>query len=332
MNKKVKASLTTLAKVAFAVGLIYWLLQGDRFDFRRLAALFEWPTFGIGFALVSLNSLLVSERWRGLLQARGFGVGFFSAIRYSMIGFFFNFVIPGGVGGDVVKSFYVAKDNPEHRLKAILTIAMDRLLGLFSMLVMALAVMIWEWSVVSSQIELLGIFKVLLLLFLAFMVGWSLIFSRRLFEWGGVQKVLGKFPKGKHILNLYENFSAYRHHKPLFFKAVVYSFIAQVISVLLFIYLGSVFGFGDIPWSQYFFVVPIGFMITAIPISPAGIGVGQMAFFFLFNLVLGKETQAGPLIISAFQIFSFCLGLGGAFFYVGSGKRPKSQTLQTQEI
>lgn len=323
MKKKVKAWFISFLKLLFAGALIAWLLHGDRFDFRRLAIIFQPQILMGAFSLILLNTIVASERWRGLLLARGFHLSFLQAMRFTLIGSFFNFVIPGGVGGDVVKSYYVAKENPTARLKSILTIAMDRLLGLFSMLVMALIVMLIEWETVSNQIQLRSIFKFLSVIFLGFAFAWAFIFSRRLYELGLLQKILMKLPKSHYFLNLYTNFSDYRHHKSLFFKSVILSFLAQIISVLFFVYMGSCFGFSDIRWTTYFFVVPIGFMITAIPISPAGLGVGQMAFFFLFNLVLGQESQVGPLAISAFQIYTFFIGIIGAIIYVASGKRPQ---------
>jgi hypothetical protein len=60
----------------------------------------------------------------------------------------------------------------------------------------------------------------------------------------------------------------------------------------------------------------IGIIVQALPISPAGIGVGQAAFFFLFNLSLGKESQLGPTAITMIQIMQFMWGLVGAYFYL----------------
>jgi hypothetical protein len=57
-------------------------------------------------------------------------------------------------------------------------------------------------------------------------------------------------------------------------------------------------------------------MVTAIPISPAGVGVGQMAFYFLFNLYLGQKSQVGPTLATIFQVLQFGLSVFGAFYFV----------------
>ena len=86
----------------------------------------------------------------------------------------------------------------------------------------------------------------------------------------------------------------------------------------------------EIPFNTYFLVTPIGFMATAIPISPAGVGVGQAAFDFLFNLYLGYQSQIGALVITVYQLLTLLFGLVGAYFYLVKSK--KKDSLDTMEL
>ena len=70
----------------------------------------------------------------------------------------------------------------------------------------------------------------------------------------------------------------------------------------------------DLPFWIYIYAVPLGFVFMAIPISPGGIGVGQIATLALFSWGLGQETQVGPATVSAFQLIGILWGLLGAFF------------------
>ena len=72
----------------------------------------------------------------------------------------------------------------------------------------------------------------------------------------------------------------------------------------------------EIPLAVYFFLVPVGTVVTALPISPAGIGVGQAAFYFLFSHYLGRESSLGPTSVTAMQIMNFAWGLLGAALYL----------------
>jgi uncharacterized membrane protein YbhN (UPF0104 family) len=64
-------------------------------------------------------------------------------------------------------------------------------------------------------------------------------------------------------------------------------------------------------------------MFTAIPISPAGIGVGQAVFHFLYGEILGTSSTLGATAISVVQILNLLMGLIGAFFFV-VGRRDKT--------
>jgi glycosyltransferase 2 family protein len=315
VSKKIKSWLVPLLKIAFAGAIIYWLLTSGKLDFSQLKFLYRPEIFAGALAILIVNTAIASERWRHILKAQGFRMGFWETLRLSYIGAFFNFVIPGGVGGDVVKSFYVAKDNPTARLKSVVTIAMDRLLGLFSMLVMAIAVMVWDFKQVSQQEQLLLLLKFLVLIFVVFCLFWAVVFSRRVYRHGRIISFLSKLPAGKKLGSIYTSFSEYGAIKKAFFKSIFISFLAQFVLVGFFIYVGEIVGMGDVPWSVYFFVVPVGFMVNAIPITPAGVGVGQAAFYFLFNVAINQQTHLGSTAITAFQIVSFCIGLIGAVFY-----------------
>ncbi len=59
---------------------------------------------------------------------------------------------------------------------------------------------------------------------------------------------------------------------------------------------------------------------TVLPITPAGVGVGQVAIYQLYKLYTGIDSQIGPNAFTAFQVVLLCWGLFGAYFYV-TGKK-----------
>ena len=79
-------------------------------------------------------------------------------------------------------------------------------------------------------------------------------------------------------------------------------------------------GFADVPVKAYVFAVPLGLIATALPISPAGVGVGQVAFSYLFDWSTGVKSAIGSNLITAHQIVTFFLSLSGGVFYL---RRPK---------
>lgn len=323
-----KRTATSLAKIAFASGIVIWLISSGRFDLRLLAQLWSPVPIFVGLLLIALNWAAASERWRGILNSQGFIMSPWDTMRLTMIGSFFNFVIPSGVGGDVVKGYFIARDNPQARVKAVLTIAVDRLLGLFSMVLMAIVVILYDWDLVQSKPELRALATLVVLIFLAFMIFWILIFSRRVVSTGWTERLLARLPFSKRTTQIYHSIAEYRFSKPAFFKAITWSWVSQGCAIVFFIFMARTLGYNEIELHTFFFVVPIGFMVMAIPISPAGIGVGQAAFFYLFSLVLNAPTQLGPVVITAQQVFNFLFSLIGAVLYVVSSRKVPAAVLE----
>lgn len=316
MIKNKKNFLIQTLKILFAVALIYWLVTSGKLNFTALGRMLT-PAYAIlGLGLVFFNFYFASERWRVLVLSQRIQANSWPTFKLSMIGAFFNFAMPGGVGGDVVKAYYFAKENPGSRVTAATSVLMDRVLGLFAMVIMALVVMLYDLDHVWNEGTLRTLFYVIVALFLAFTVGLALVFSGTLYEKGLLKALLSKLPLGEKLNKLYESMHLYGKNLRRILLILLLSVISQTCCIFFLILAGYAAGFADVPVKTYFLVAPLGFMATAIPISPAGVGVGQAAFYFLFNKYIGHKSDLGPTVITAYQIGTFALSMIGAFYYM----------------
>jgi uncharacterized protein (TIRG00374 family) len=329
MKKKAKSLLIQVLKVALSVGLIFWLIQSGKLNFKALLNLLQPQYLALALALMGANLFLTSERWRMLLLTQSHRLSAWSTFKLTLIGIFFNFAVPGGVGGDLVKAFYFTKDHPESRMVAATSVLMDRVLGLYSMILMALFAMIFDWQHVQSNNSLHLLWTLVLLLFLGFTIALWMIFSQKMYERGLLKRAFRKLPFSSKTLRIYETLHLYGRNFKHVFMAIIMSLFAQTFSILFMILAGTVSGMVDIKWSTYFLVAPLGFMATAIPISPAGVGVGQAAFYFLFNLYSGQTTDLGPTTITALQVATFVFGLVGAVFYMQRKEKAPQVSTET---
>ncbi|HWP85750.1 MAG TPA: lysylphosphatidylglycerol synthase transmembrane domain-containing protein, partial [Terriglobia bacterium] len=85
------------------------------------------------------------------------------------------------------------------------------------------------------------------------------------------------------FLALYNGSRQYVQNLRLMGKVLGISFLSQGLILASLILFGRALGLG-IPLMSYVALVPLGLMVTAIPISPAGLGVGQVAFLGLFQM------------------------------------------------
>lgn len=299
-------------KIFIAVGLILWLVESGRLDFRSLTKLLSFKYLLPCFLCMGLNLLTGCARWRILLRAQNIFMKFKDVFKLILIGTFFNFAMPGGVGGDVIRGFYIAKHNHQAKTDSVVSVIMDRLVGLYSMVFMAVLAMLLFLKESIRNDELKIVLFLLTSFFVAFSFFWLIFFSKRLYK---------KLPFKEKFSKIYQSFSNFRQHRSIFLKSLLLSLVSQIFSISFFVFAGHGLGYSEVPVSVYFFVVPLGFMIATLPLSIAGIGVGQAAFLFLFDMALNTESQIGPSTITAYQIFLFIFGLSGAYFYLKNPKR-----------
>lgn len=319
-SNPLKSLIQNILKVGFAVGLIYWMVATGKLDLRAFIRLSTPGLISFCMGCVFLQVFINNYRWLLLLRGQGIGANIQQSLPLTFIGMFFNFVMPGGVGGDVVKGYYLLQEHPQKKFAAAISIFMDRMVGFFVMIATAFFAVFFNWSSVSHSAELQSIAIGVSLLFLAFILFFSLSLSRRLgrsimMSWPG-RLLFERLPGGKKIRRIYDVVHTYRNEPRKFFAAIILSLGNQLLLVAFVYGVAIAMDVRSIPLAVYFFLVPLGIVVMALPISPAGIGVGQAAFYFLFSLYLGKSSQLGPTAVTMMQVTNFFWGLLGAYFYL----------------
>lgn len=328
MVKHTKKLLVQSSKILFSAGIIYWLIQSGKLNFAALKNLLSPGAASLALFLISLSLFFASERWRILIRSQKLSAHSWSVFKLSLIGSFFNFAMPGGVGGDVIKAYYFTRENPGSKVVGVTSVLMDRVLGLFAMVLMALVVMLYDLQHIVKTPALMTLFWFIAGLFLAFVIALSLVFSQKIYDAGILKRIIAKLPLSAKFMKLYESMHIYGKDGKRFLVVILLSLVAQTCSIIFLYLAGYMAGFTDVSLKTYFLVAPLGFMATAIPISPAGVGVGQAAFYFLFNLYTGHSSELGPTVITAQQVGVFLVSLLGAFFYLRRKDRVETTKIE----
>lgn len=308
-GSRAKNAVKTALKIAFAALLLWWLVRKGALDITSLRAIATPALIVYCLAITGLQIFINNYRWLSLLRAQGCPSTIARTWELSLIGTFFNFAMPGGVGGDVVKGFYLLKQHPQQKFAAAVSIFMDRLIGFFVIIATAFVALFLNWTEVSQSSQLQSVAIGVSLLFAAFLVFFAISFSRLNADW------FYKLPAGKKIHALYEALHSYRRSPGALAIACLMSALSQLLIVAFVAAIGAALQV-EIPLAVYFFLVPIGTVAQALPISPAGIGVGQAAFFFLFKMHLHHDSPIGPTAVTATQIAMLGWGLVGAYYYL----------------
>ncbi len=113
--------------------------------------------------------------------------------------------------------------------------------------------------------------------------------------------------------------------------AILVSILSHLLSCAAFyIALRSLGRATDVPAGYFFLLVPLGLVAIAIPISPAGIGVGQAAFFALFRILSTAHATAAADAFTVYQLAVILVSLSGLYWYLSykSGETKTSVSAQ----
>ncbi|MBI4577438.1 MAG: flippase-like domain-containing protein, partial [Planctomycetes bacterium] len=142
------------AKVALAAAVVAYiasLIQRDAVrlgDLESVLGRGHWLVAAAGAFCVSYTVAVI--RWWLLLRAMDLSPTGGEVVSLTLVGAFFNSFMPGAVGGDLVKAYYVARDRHGKRTAAVTTVLVDRFLGLFSLILVAMTAML------ANAVEIAG--------------------------------------------------------------------------------------------------------------------------------------------------------------------------------
>ncbi|MEC7584541.1 MAG: lysylphosphatidylglycerol synthase transmembrane domain-containing protein [Planctomycetota bacterium] len=248
--------------------------------------------FALGAFCYFLTVLIAGSRWWWLLRVNGTDVSLFETLRFTWIGVFFNTVVPGATGGDLVKALYIMKRCPGHRPQVLVSVIVDRLLGLASLAILGAIVVLFALDDFGEIA--LAIWGVIFAVGLMGLVA----FSKRLRQLVRLKALLEKLPQRiGHVLKMVDRaVFFYRDHKGVIVASLLAGVLNHVVSVLSVILIADAMGVG-MPWFECFVLVPVINIVSALPIAPQGWGVGEYLYYELFSRYgaahLGNVANAG---------------------------------------
>lgn len=234
--------------------------------------------FAVGALCFFVTVLIAGARWWWLLRVNGTDVSLGETLRLTWIGVFFNNVMLGSTGGDVVKALYIMKRCPGHRVPVLVSVIVDRVLGLTSLALLAAVLVLFALDRFAAIA--LGIWGVI--------VGVGLLgtvaFSKRLRTLVRLKSLLERLPhRVGHVLRLIDQaVFFYRDHKVVIVASLLTGIANHVVSVLSVVLMGRALGVG-MPTFEYFVLIPVINIISAVPIMPNGWGIGEAMYQNLFG-------------------------------------------------
>ncbi len=310
-------TLGHIFKASLGIALIAYMFYSGRINIKSVLGITNhlWLV-SVAFCIIFVSIMVTYYRWKILLEGQSIYGKNKDFIPLFFIGLFFSSILPGVVSGDIIKSAYIIKKTPDKKTPAILTIILDRIIGLIGLMIICCLGFAANMKTVRQHSTL----KTLAIVMTASLIGLLLFamigLSRRIGQTKIFNSIMNNMPFSKIAKNLYEAFHIYRDRRRRLAYALLLSVINHLLCITAFFIITRALGFEILGPQFYFFIVPTGMLTSAIPITPAGIGIGQAAFSKLFEWALGIKTTIGADAATIWQAMSILICMFGVYFYI----------------
>jgi hypothetical protein len=313
--------LINAALMAIAFTLLGLAIANNREQIHGVfARKIDARLFALGFAIYLGATVLTFIRWYWLVRVvePSFRPG--AAVLLGFIGNLFNLVIPGAVGGDLIKAAYLVRMKV-NKTQAIASMVIDRILGLLGLFILAGIAGAVAWPVASTDVRRLIV--VVWCAVAAGFLGLTAIFTQGLTRsFPDLLAGHGKLATVLRELNVMS--STYRRSLGVVAGCLVLSSCVHSLFVLAFylvsrtlfpVYLPSL--------GQHFLMVPLTLFTTAVPLPFGALGLSEQVSQQLFEMV---KHPGGALAMMGFRVLMYGGGIVCAGVYLANLRQVRGLT------
>jgi len=316
-----KKILITFFQLIVTIAVLYWVYHDPEKRAQMVQALrhaqYHWVAIGIlAYVVVEIAAAF---RWHVLLKVQRIHLSLPRLSGLFLIGMFYNQFLPGGTGGDIIKSYFLVKETPDKRAGALLAVVFDRFIGLVALVTITGALISLRFDFLSQTPETRRLLWVLLAL-----LGASILALLSTFVITGFKLfhlLPKKFPGREKLIEIAAAYHLYARHWRATFVAFGASVVAHLATFATFLCAAYALG-ARVPLVNFFAIMPVERTISALPISFAGIGLREKVLQIMLHGLCGVPEATAILIGSlSFLIILICCIPGAIvyFFYKPSG-------------
>ncbi len=314
--------LANAVGVILAFSLLGLAIYQNRVE---LAKVFAKPVdlrfFAVGLVIYLIALLITFTRWFLLVRVQGIPFTLRDAIRLGFIGNVFNLVIPGAVGGDVIKAAYLGRMQPERKPQAWASMVIDRILGLLGLFLLAGVAGLTTWNSANGQVRTLValVWGALLIGF----VGLAVLFSPSLYRPLN-RLVAGRGKVEGVVVKLEAIGMVYRRKIGTVVAMLFVAVFCHSLYVLAF-YTASLALFDSMPTlAQHYLMVPLALFTTAVPLPFGALGLSEQISGQLFQMV---QHVDGAVAMMAFRVLMYASGAVSACVYLANLRQVRTLKL-----
>jgi uncharacterized membrane protein YbhN (UPF0104 family) len=304
-----RKTVLLVLRLAIGVGILAYLGKSGQINLSSLIRLLhEWPITVAAVGLLLLDIFMMSIRASLLFRNARLSLSLGNSIQLNLIGFLFSTFLPGAAGGDIAKLVYATRENHGRRAEVATVLILDRLVGLFSLVLLPLLFAPFFPDLLRSVSVLRRLLYLDALLAGLMLVGAALVMffvpTRSWVAW-----LSGRWPGVRSLaLRVLDAMAVHGKGQGALFSALLLSLLANLALILV-----TALGLHAVnPGSfsmRLALVAPIGHLVNSLPLTPGGIGVGETAFNTLFKLTGMSGGAEALLCLRLWNVLVGSLGL-----------------------
>jgi glycosyltransferase 2 family protein len=318
-----KKLLITLLKVGISAAIIGYLVWNSTRGAKNVNVFAnlrnqpkDWTMLAAAWACCTGAVLLTFVRWWYLVRALDIPCRFADGIRISFWGFLFNLAPLGIVAGDMVKAFMLDHEHRGYRAKALASVIVDRVLGLYVLFVVATSAIVLTgfWRIGDPVIW--WICKLTFFLTIVGTLGLAALLGPDLTA-GRLNRILARIPRvGRPLGNLIDAIRMYRH-RPLVltFSSVATIGVHSLFAIGCWLIACGLPG-NHLTLPQHFVVMPLS---SALGVVPLAMGPMEAAVDFLYTKVpvAGPAIAAGQglVVVLVYRLMNLLIAALGSYYY-----------------
>ncbi len=312
MDLKPHRTNRSVRLVCAAVTVAALFFAARKIDFQLLVQTLrhtrpEW--FLISVTLFGVACLLAGWRWHLVLRLMNISSHFGATARLTLIGHFFYTILFGAAGADTARSALYVRWYRFPLPEVLVSISLDRLLALAGLVLFAVAG--FTLGAANGAFHRFSEFQLAIprgkmITAAAFLV----LCAAMVWRWRPKKdsfpaRVFQSFLEHGRLLTTSRKFGP---------RALLAGFLVQAILSCLLAFNLQAVAAHPVPWTKLFWIFPMVFLLSSLPISVGGLGIREtaaIAFLGFYGIPANEAVAASLLTFAATMLW---MAIGGVVF------------------
>lgn len=328
--------------IVLAALLVIHTLKSTDADILNSVCHASKPLLAISLLMYGLIQLMGAWRLQFLLNVQKISISLMTLFNLTLIGIFFSTIIPGSISGDLIKLACLTSHAGKKKTEAVLTIVMDRflgMLGLFFVAIVSLALLAVLYpDIILVHKTILIAASAILAMTIAMILTMSIIALRRyilriaiisrIFNW---LKSITPHKIAALLIRIAEALDLYKNQPGALLNVLGISIAIHSMQAVINLLIGKAFHEHAMNFLNYMVTTQVGNASGVVPLTPGGIGIRDSITAIFLECFNASPAEAVALIPVTFSMIIVCWAIVGAIIMLFWHGIPKTNYADLQE-